>query len=1059
MPSIRHIPDSKRRSRRGCLPCRKRRRKCDEQKPECGSCTARNVGCVYPQPTFVFEGQRGKGSVSGSVSGLENDSSRVDSASPDASLDIQAPILGRFGQLVDLAVQQPDIRGREPSPSLPFYATPIQQVTFEDRVDSTPSSIETQARHKPDVPAGSSLAGGSLAGGSPAGGTCAAEAGLLMSFVADIVPWIVSTCPGSRFANSVIGLASRQPAVRSAMIALVRIRKQALDSANGRKECEQHKSSLDILERELSHVDDTVAVNVARTLLFVTRLFGSSPTYWSKVAGNYLHSKEGLEEPLRYLLQMQGKIELASCILTETPPSTSLVTYLEQSVSAPNSAIRTSYLACLSQLAQCLHLTYSSLAQLTARSGEPEENSPARADAAAKVAEAWALWHTLWTRCIHWYQARPLEMEPIFGFSGGEAATESSASFPIEIYSTPIALQANMAIHLSFIVLIAHKPRLHKLSRSEVRLGSESWHAQKIAGMAAWNHFQEQFDPLFVAALLLAAEKMTHELQQVALLEAFRDIERKMGIVMSGNAEPPLSNPPMGSSTSRNPTRWSPLSDAWLSRIISISYESKMNAPMGETDHFPVDPRFLELHEELRHVVLSGIVSLSPSRWPSPEPVDSAAPATNAVFDGPSLDFTALKIPQSRLIRYLQNWVTECAPILDKFDTNRQFQIQVPLIARSSPAVLYAMLTFSSRQMERRGAAEGCYDSPELYQESIRLLTPALQAKDSNVLVAVCILAMFELMSWNSTDWRRHLEGCAAILGFFGVNGFSGGIAQAMFWCYARMEVCGAIISDGTETAVYQVSKWVPPESSTPSTLAPDDQPEFVRALLHHYGREWHPDMHANWATYLCAKVCDLRFKRTQHLELGKPDEQDNRPFSEKWHQLWKELKRWVEERPPAMRPVPNIMSEQQQQNNSPFPTILFSHNSAISGNQLYHTACILMLEIRPPGFAPTQATSAPESFPVWHARRICGISCSNPHNGSRIDAIQPLYIAGRLFTHVSERMEIARLLRIISRKTGWGAWWRLQDLEAEWGCEYDENLTASTQPEQPARVSMSAAS
>jgi hypothetical protein len=29
MPSIRHIPDSKRRSRRGCLPCRKRRRKCE----------------------------------------------------------------------------------------------------------------------------------------------------------------------------------------------------------------------------------------------------------------------------------------------------------------------------------------------------------------------------------------------------------------------------------------------------------------------------------------------------------------------------------------------------------------------------------------------------------------------------------------------------------------------------------------------------------------------------------------------------------------------------------------------------------------------------------------------------------------------------------------------------------------------------------------------------------------------------------------------------------------------------------------------------------------------
>jgi hypothetical protein len=482
---------------------------------------------------------------------------------------------------------------------------------------------------------------------------------------------------------------------------------------------------------------------------------------------------------------------------------------------------------------------------------------------------------------------------------------------------------------------------------------------------------------------------------------------------------------------------------------------------MPEFDQFPVDPRFLELHQELRHVVLSGIVGLRPSlnQWPVPDlgAIDYARSTLGTVFDGPSLDFTAVNIPRARLIRYLQNWVTECAPILDQFDTNRQFQIQVPILARSSPAVLYAVLTFSSRQMERRGADEvkGCYDSPELYQESIKLLSPALQAKDSNVLVAACILAAFELMSWNSTNWMRHLEGCAALLGFFGVNGFSGGIAQAMFWCYARMQVCGAIISDGTETAVLHVSKWVPTASSMPLTVTPTEESEFVLALLQHYGREWHPDMHANWATYLCAKVCDLRFRRTQNVEVGSPYVQDSRPFSEQWHQLWGELRRWAEERPAAMLSMPNIMSDQQQ-NHTPFPIILFSHNSAISGNQLYHTACILMLEMRPLDFPRTSTLLDPESYPVWHARRICGISCTNPHKGSRIEAIQPLYIAGRLFTHSSERMEIARLLRTISRNTGWGAWSRLRDLEAEWGCEYNESPTGSSQPNQLAPASMS---
>ncbi|KAH8896274.1 hypothetical protein GQ53DRAFT_838490 [Thozetella sp. PMI_491] len=527
MPSIRQIPDSKRRSRAGCLPCRKRRRKCDEQKPECGSCTSRAVSCVYPRPTFIFESQRGKGSTSGP----ETDVTSVASVSPDGNPPFQAsPIarFGRFGSPVEFTAQQPDLSRQEHSPSLSFYAAPIRQYpqapAFEDRVGCTPPSTETQAGRQPDTPASS----------SSARSNSGAEAGLLTSFVNDIVPWIVSTCPGSRFANSVIALAERQPAVRSAMIALVRARNKAMYAANVRKDLTEHGGHHpDTFEGELGHVDDTLATNVARSLLSVARLFGSRPTYWSKVRGGYLSSKWGLEEPLRYLLQIQGKIELASCILTKEPPSTPLVSYLEQSVSAPNSAIRTAYLACLSQLAQCLHLTYHGLAQLTAVPVEHSQgSSSARTDIAGKAAEAWASWHSLWARCLHWYQARPLEMEPIFGSSSGEASVESSASFPIEIYSTPLALQANMAIHLSFIVLIAHKPRLLKLSRSEARLGSDSWHAQRIAGMAAWNHFKEQFDPLFVAALLLAAEKMTHESQQMALLEAFRDIERKMGIVL-----------------------------------------------------------------------------------------------------------------------------------------------------------------------------------------------------------------------------------------------------------------------------------------------------------------------------------------------------------------------------------------------------------------------------------------------------------------------------------------------------------------------------------------------
>ncbi|KAG5914108.1 hypothetical protein E4U42_000677, partial [Claviceps africana] len=105
----------------------------------------------------------------------------------------------------------------------------------------------------------------------------------------------------------------------------------------------------------------------------------------------------------------------------------------------------------------------------------------------------------------------------------------------------------------------------------------------------------------------------------------------------------------------------------------------------------------------------------------------------------------------------------------------------------------------------------------------------------------------------------------------------------------------------------------------------------------------------------------------------------------------------------------------------------------------LYHTACILLLEARPP--AAAAGLVSPPSSLVWHARRVCGISCTNPHKASLINAIQPLYVAGRLLTHPSEQLQVARLFAMIDGTTGWGALWRLRDLEAAWGYRPGEML------------------
>ncbi|KAJ5698672.1 hypothetical protein N7462_000677 [Penicillium macrosclerotiorum] len=427
----------------------------------------------------------------------------------------------------------------------------------------------------------------------------------------------------------------------------------------------------------------------------------------------------------------------------------------------------------------------------------------------------------------------------------------------------------------------------------------------------------------------------------------------------------------------------------------------------SSADEYAANPRFLELQEELRCVLFSAVATLDPSTYNSPlpsEPLEGRSPQGTRQ----SLDFTRVSIPKIRLIYYLKNWITECAPYLDKFDESRHFGVHIPILAQRSPALFYAILAFSARQTERKACLDKAYDSLELYQESIRLLAPCLQARDPNVLVTVCILAVMELMSVSPRDWRRHVEG---------------GHLQAVFWCYVRMELCGAIISNGSERTVLPLNKWVP---AMPETAGPNERETIIRDLFHEKSRA-SPDMHANWAVYLCAKACDLACRQTRHLELGEMVE-DTRPFIDQWTCLWDELQFWLEQRPRAMLPIKTTGIGGGQI----FPEILFAHWAAISGNQLYHAACIIMLDMKPP--EEMVPPSKPHFSAVWHARRVCGISLTNPHSGNLINAIQPLYIAGRLLSHYKEHVEVAKLFKIVEETTGWGALWRLKDLERAWG-------------------------
>jgi hypothetical protein len=226
------------------------------------------------------------------------------------------------------------------------------------------------------------------------------------------------------------------------------------------------------------------------------------------------------------------------------------------------------------------------------------------------------------------------------------------------------------------------------------------------------------------------------------------------------------------------------------------------------------------------------------------------------------------------------------------------------------------------------------------------------------------------------------------------------------------LDVCGALISDGTEGTLLKPAQWLPLD--TPGQEA--------EALFRNYSS---PDMYANYAVYLCAKTCELISDRNKHVELGIENGCDMYQFQQRWEGLWTQLSNWSLHRPQELLPV-------EFANTTPFPRILFAHWAAISSNQLFHTSSVLLLTANTRskcGLATTPASSI-----MWHVKRICGISMTNPHEGCLNNAIQPLWIAGRFLSHSSEQALVVKTIRHIEAMTGWTATWRIRDLERTWG-------------------------
>ncbi|KAI1274369.1 hypothetical protein F5Y07DRAFT_217524 [Xylaria sp. FL0933] len=426
---------------------------------------------------------------------------------------------------------------------------------------------------------------------------------------------------------------------------------------------------------------------------------------------------------------------------------------------------------------------------------------------------------------------------------------------------------------------------------------------------------------------------------------------------------------------------------------------------------------YLELHSALRNCIFDTARSAQSSRAMSPtvpiNPSGANNDYANIDYDASSIRFgTPIPPPVSTPLfaelewqeeyKLWNNWVDEVAPWLDKFDNDCHFGRTLPVMAQDHRHLRCSMLALSARQQEQKFPECRSSASLALYQEAVHQLIPELQSRSTAVVASCVVLCVLEMMSCSPTMWRRHLDGCASLIQSVGINGFSVGLEKALFWCFARMDVCGGFIS--SQRTLIPIDSW------SPETLLEKNVQLYHEASCSGF--------YAGYAVFLCAVVLDLF--ASNYTEDA---------FTQRWSEIFAYIEDWYTQRPSEMKSILELNAPKGDFSR-PFPVVLFSNAAAVSGNQLYHTAALVMLQRKPHG---ASIRTKPRSI-LWHARRICAISISNMQHSSWTNSIQPLWIAGKVMSHPSEHQAILDIYAKIEKDTGWSAKWRADDLKIYWG-------------------------
>ncbi|KAI1384353.1 uncharacterized protein F4822DRAFT_445819 [Hypoxylon trugodes] len=541
----RNSKQRRRRTRTGCERCRVQRRKCDEEKPQCGRCNAADIICRYEtRISFLDKNSR---TVSSDVVLPQNSSSATrgypalefvvnnsEARWEDASSNLTpnttyhaAEKLGRPKPFAELLIASTRYSQRENSE---VGSQLSRNEDIQDRSLDPPQNLSVWEEEN----------GWLLFGRSSLSDD---EVELLKHYLRYVAPWLDVYDQSQTFQCLLTQLAMKSPCVLESLLQLSAafsdhpieiIRRRGVGLLHIRA-----MSNPPTTESSSTSLRIIAVFALVRTVLFVQDV----PDLWKPgfYASPRFHKFEFVDMTQRRIwlglftliarLGMQCFLDqIAHSLMNQTAPIM-LSEFMPQILNISKTFVASenkpheilhACLCCLSLLADAMKFCLPiSEAEKDLASSQSVSEAPTGPSCITRIGK-------LFDQLRMWWTNRPPQLQPLIETEGCDA------TFPTIAFASGAGISSNILYHTAMFLLLKNRWRLTPLFESsgstvldEIQT-SPIWHARQVCGIAMNSEPEHTkcWDPSTMAALRLMARQMTHPSQQKEITTWFNRVKK-----------------------------------------------------------------------------------------------------------------------------------------------------------------------------------------------------------------------------------------------------------------------------------------------------------------------------------------------------------------------------------------------------------------------------------------------------------------------------------------------------------------------------------------------------